>query len=29
MENVPNSKNYVEEEYTFEMLNLSKWSESI
>lgn len=29
MENVPNSRNYVCEEYTFEMLNLWKWAESI
>ena len=29
MENVPNSRNYVEEEYTFDMLNLWKWAESI
>jgi len=29
MENVPNSRNYVEEEYTFNMLKLWKWAESI
>lgn len=29
MENVPNSQNFVYEKYTFEMLNLSKWAESI
>ncbi len=27
MENVPNSKNYVQEKYTFEDLNLSDWAE--
>jgi hypothetical protein len=29
MENVPNSRNYVEENYSFEMLNLSNWAKSI
>lgn len=29
MENVPNSQKYVEIDYTFEMLNLWKWAESI
>ncbi len=29
MENVPNSQKFVFEEYTFEMLNLTKWAESI
>ena len=27
MENVPNSKNYVQKTYTFEDLNLSNWAE--
>lgn len=29
MENVPNSRNFVENEYSFDMLNLWKWAESI
>lgn len=29
MENVPNSRKYVQKEYTFDMLNLWKWAESI
>lgn len=29
MENVPNSRNFVEEEYTFEMLNLWGWSKGV
>jgi len=29
MENVPNSRNYVEENYSFDMLNLSDWAKSI